>query len=116
MPSWISLAAPGQSVFADVSALSSPRLYPRSLLPGSRAGLYGYASGTSFAAPQVAGAAALVWAAGPGLTAQQVAAILEQTASGAGAWSPELGYGVLDAAAAVALAQSDAARATSEPR
>jgi subtilisin family serine protease len=114
--SWISLAAPGQSVFADVSALSSPRLYPRSVLPGSRAGLYGYGSGTSFAAPQVAGAAALVWATDPGLTAQQVAAILEQTASGGGTWSPELGYGVLDAAAAVALAQADAAGATAEPR
>ena len=32
-------------------------------------GLYGYGSGTSFAAPQVTGAAALVWAANPLLTA-----------------------------------------------
>ena len=38
-------------------------------LPGSTAGIYGYASGTSFASPEVAGAAALVWAANPVLTA-----------------------------------------------
>jgi hypothetical protein len=40
----------------------------------------------------------------PQLTAQQVAAVLEQTASGHGAWTPELGYGVIDVAAAVDLA------------
>ena len=79
-------------------------LRARAELPGGAAGLYGFASGTSYAAPQVAGAAALVWAANPRLTARQVAAVLEQTASGHGAWSPELGYGVLDVAAAVDLA------------
>ena len=66
-----------------------------------RRGLYGYGSGTSFATPQVAGAAALVWAANPQLRADEVATILEQTASGLGAWNAELGYGVLDVAAAV---------------
>jgi subtilisin family serine protease len=65
-------------------------------------------SGTSFAAPQVAGAAALVWAANPSLTARQVADILKTTASGHGAWSAELGYGVLDVGAAVALAAASA--------
>lgn len=104
--SWISLAAPGSNVFGDLSALSSPIDYPRSTLPGSFAGLYGYASGTSFAAPQVAGAAALVWAANPMLTAQQVAQILKATASGGGRWTPELGFGVVDVAAAVATAQA----------
>ena len=107
--SWVSLAAPGENVFGDVSQLSSPLLYPRTALPGSQAGLYGYGSGTSFAAPQVAGAAALVWAANPSLTAQQVAAILKATASGAGHWTPELGFGVIDVAAAVARAQAGAA-------
>ena len=48
--------------------------------------------------------AALVWAANPKLRAEEVASILEQTASGRGRWSPELGYGVLDVAAAVARA------------
>ena len=104
--SWVSLAAPGENVFGAVSPLSSPSLYPRTALTGAKSGLYGYGSGTSFAAPQVAGAAALVWAANPALTAQQVALILKETASGAGRWTPELGFGIVDAAAAVARAQA----------
>ena len=103
--SHLSLVAPGESVFGALSAASTPTAYPRFALPGSSAGLYGFASGTSFAAPQVAGAAALVWAANPALSAQGVAAILEQTASGRGSWTPELGYGVLDVGAAVARAR-----------
>lgn len=106
----ISLAAPGDAVFGAVSAASSESRYPRVSLPGSAAGLYGYASGTSFAAPQVAGAAALVWAANPRLRAKEVATILKRTASGGGKWSPQLGYGVLDVAAAVAQAQEYPAR------
>ena len=102
----ISLAAPGEAVFGAVSASSSESRYPRVALPGSHSGLYGYANGTSFAAPQVSGAAALVWAANPALRADQVASILEQTASGRGKWNRELGYGILDVAAAVARAQA----------
>ena len=104
--SWVSLAAPGDHVFGAVSATSSPALYPRTSLPGAQAGIYGFGSGTSFAAPQVAGAAALVWAANPALTAQQVAQILKETASGDGRWTPDLGFGVVDVAAAVARAQA----------
>jgi subtilisin family serine protease len=89
--SWVSVAAPGERV--------------RVGLPG---GASGYASGTSFAAPLVAGAAALVWAADPSLTARGVVRILEQTASASRDWTPELGYGVIDVAAAVALAQARA--------
>jgi subtilisin family serine protease len=103
--SHVSLLAPGVTVFGAVSALSSPLLYPRTPLSGSRDGLYGFASGTSFAAPQVAGAAALVWAANPTLAATDVAAILKQTASGLGSWSSDLGYGVVDVASAVARAR-----------
>ena len=101
---WISLAAPGVGVLGAVSALSSPALYPRVPLPGSEYGLYGLASGTSFAAPEVAGAAALVWAADPSLDAQAVARILKESASGGGLWTPELGFGVIDVGAAVARA------------
>jgi subtilisin family serine protease len=105
----VSLAAPGEDVFSAVSSNASSSRYPRTPLPGSLGGLYGYGSGTSFAAPQVAGAAALVWAANPSLRADEVASVLEQTASGQGVWSAELGYGVLDVAAAVARAQQLAA-------
>jgi len=102
----VSLAAPGAAVFSALSAASSPLRYPRTALPGALGGVYGYGSGTSFASPQVAGAAALVWAANPQLRADQVASIIEQTASGNGSWNAELGYGVLDVAAAVAKAQA----------
>lgn len=87
--SWVSLAAPGVDVYGAL-----------------RGGDYGYGTGTSFAAPQVSGAAALVWAADPLLTARGVARVLEQTASGHGTWTPELGYGVIDVAAAVSQAQA----------
>jgi subtilisin family serine protease len=99
--SYVSLAAPGDTVFAALSGYSD---WSRAALPGSIAGIYGFSSGTSFATPEVAGAAALVWAANPVLTARQVATILKQTASGHGTWNPSLGFGVLDAAAAVELA------------
>ena len=102
--SYLSLAAPGEEVFGAISKDSSPLDYPRVKLPGSAKGLYGYSSGTSFAAPQVAGAAALVWAANRALSSRQVADILKQTASGGGGWNPELGYGVINVAAAVEVA------------
>jgi subtilisin family serine protease len=103
--SQISLAAPGENVFSAVAAGSPRQWWPRTRLPGSRAGHYGWSSGTSFSTPQVAGAGALVWAANPALTAQQVATILKSTASGDGRWNPRLGYGVIDVAAAVAAAR-----------
>jgi hypothetical protein len=98
---YISLAAPGENVFSDVSSSSSATRFARVPLAGSVSGFYGYASGTSFSTPEVAGAAALVWAADPLLDAQGVAQILKESASGQGVWSPELGWGVLDVGAAV---------------
>jgi subtilisin family serine protease len=62
--------------------------------------------GTSFAAPLVSAAAALVWQANPRLTVRQVVGILQQTASGGGVRSDALGFGVVDAAAAVARARA----------
>jgi subtilisin family serine protease len=104
--SHVSLAAPGAGVFSAVASTSPESRYPRTALPGSLGGVYGYASGTSFAAPQVAGAAALVWAANPLLGAWDVATVLEQTASGAGSWNAGLGFGVVDVAAAVERARA----------
>ena len=62
-------------------------------------------NGTSFAAPHVAAAAARVWEANPRLTARGVAAILRETASGRGTRTDELGFGVVDVAAALAQAR-----------
>jgi subtilisin family serine protease len=67
---------------------------------------YAYESGTSYSTPEVAGTAALVWAAKPSLTSVQVASILQETATrpaGTG-WTTSTGWGVLDASAAVASA------------
>jgi len=109
---YLSLAAPGENVFAAESADSD---WPRAQPPWVSPGYYGWASGTSFAAPEVAGAAALVWGANPGLTARQVAQVLKKSASGRG-WSAELGWGRLDAAAAVRLAQATPGRAQRRAR
>jgi subtilisin family serine protease len=87
--SWISLAAPGESVLVSLTG-TAPTL----------------GSGTSYAAPQVAAAAALVWGLDPALSARQVAKLLEQTASGHGTWTPDLGYGVIDLPAAAAAAEA----------
>ena len=104
--SWISLVAPGEAVLGAVSSYSKARHWPRYGLPGSTVGLYGFSSGTSFAAPQVAGAAALVWAANPTLTRDQVTWILKRSASADGRWTKGLGYGILDVGRAVATAQN----------
>jgi len=82
---------------------------------------YGYSDGTSFAAPEAAGVAALVWSAKPELTSRDVVSILLKSATRApGApWSPDHGWGILNAAAAVQLAtgkSTDDAVVVGEPR
>jgi len=78
-----------------------------SILSTSYSGGYSNMSGTSMAAPYVAGVAALVFAANPGLTAADVKTILEDTASdpnpndGVDGWDDETGYGMVNAAGAV---------------
>ena len=65
---------------------------------------YAFLAGTSMAAPQVAAAAALMRDLNPGLSATDVIRLLKETARNEG-WEPELGWGIIDAGAAV-----DAAR------
>ncbi len=73
-------------------------------------GDYGRMSGTSMAAPHVSGTVALMLQANPNLTPAQVKAILRQTArlnSNLEQLSvSERGHGIIDAAAAVQLAQN----------
>ena len=78
---------------------------------GAGGARYAHLSGTSFSAPEVAGVAALVWAARPELKNYQVADIIKQSARrNAGArWTPTMGCGVLDAGAALELATGHAA-------
>lgn len=71
-------------------------------------GFYGELSGTSMAAPHVAGTVALMLRANPNLTPAQVKAILRQTArlnnNLNGLTVNDRGYGIIDALAAVQLA------------
>ncbi|MGH8973941.1 MAG: S8 family serine peptidase, partial [Acidimicrobiia bacterium] len=83
--SWVDLAAPGVSVLSvapNCDCWSTP-------------------SGTSFAAPFVAAAAALVMAAEPELTAEQVAARLQRSAAPVSGTGADFEAGRLDVAKAV---------------
>ena len=119
----VSVAAPGamadcrRGVFSTLPLArdisfdddSRGRCLPLVFAPGRFAsGRYAYGQGTSFAAPIVAGVAALVWAAQPRLHSDQVARILMRTArqrDGSHRWTPATGYGVVNAVAAVQLAR-----------
>ncbi len=114
--SHLSLVAPGNYAGACSGVLVA--IAPESQLDGScypnwtggEGARYAYLPGTSFSSPEVAGVAALVWAARPELTNYQVADIIKQSARRpAGAWSPTLGCGILDAGAALELATDRAA-------
>lgn len=78
-----------------------------------------YYDGTSMAAPHVAGIAALILSINPCLSGQQVRDIIEKTTQKVGnyvysqttgkpngTWNSEVGYGLVDAYAAVQLAQA----------
>ena len=98
--SYVDVLAPGVDVLGALAAGIPTGFFSPALTPGAT-GSYGFGSGTSYAAPEVAGAAALVWAANPGLDPAGVAAVIEASASGQGVWTQELAFGNVDAAAAV---------------
>lgn len=94
----LEIAAPGVNIF--------------STQPGN---IYAYSSGTSFAAPHVAGVAALMLSINPSLTPDAILTILQCTSEKVGGYdynavspgrSLELGYGRINAHQAVSLAQS----------
>jgi serine protease AprX len=67
-------------------------------------GGYSFGQGTSFAAPMAAGVAAQLLQADPALAPMDVIRLLRQTASQAAAPDTLLGYGILDASAALVAA------------
>lgn len=89
--STVDLAAPGGSVFSTISRAVNP------VLP------YQHMSGTSMAAPVVAGVAALAVAAHPDLSVEQIMALLTSTTTDLGIPGPDpiYGSGLVDAAAVV---------------
>lgn len=91
--SHLALAAPGENILTTSRSLANP---------------YTTSSGTSLASPIVAASAALVASANRGLTADQIAALLEQTADDLGVigCDTSFGFGRVNAARAVAAALS----------
>lgn len=89
---WVDVAAPGE----DVVSLGTDGETLTDTVGGEPI------SGTSYAAPIVAGVAALVRSRAPHLTARQVMQRIEQTARHPSAgWDPYVGFGVVDPLAAV---------------
>lgn len=88
---WCDLAAPGESIYST-------------LLLNGTSNTYGYMDGTSMACPVVAAVAAMVRAAAPELTAQEVREVLCKTASDLTdirGKDDQSGWGAVDAEAAV---------------
>jgi len=105
----VSIAAPG----TDIVSLRARRTdFQLGRVGGYRAGQafaggdrrYYRSSGTSFAAPIVAGVASLVWSKTPALGAAEVRQVLEQTARDVETPGRDLytGFGIVDARAALA--------------
>ena len=104
----LDLAAPGTNVITTNGLTFSDSTYPEEYISFS---------GTSAACPHVAAVAGLILSVNPNLTAQEVANILESTAQKVGSynyqpnqghpngtWHEEVGYGLVDAYAAVQAA------------
>jgi subtilisin family serine protease len=111
---YVDVLAPGVDVLGALASGATGGFYTRVATPGAT-GAYGTGSGTSYATPEVAGTAALVWAANPKLDATGVAETIEGTASGNGAWNGDLAFGNLDAAAAVTRATSGSVPVLTRP-
>jgi hypothetical protein len=100
----VELAAPGVLVYStwndDTGYYDPPPVCGTDAI--GQDGCYKYGSGTSMASPHVAGTAALVIAANPGWTNEQVRTRLVSTANDLGTpgWDPQYGYGLVDAAEA----------------
>jgi subtilisin len=106
----VELAAPGVSVFStwnddtgyyDPQPVCRPESDPQEC--------YKYGSGTSMASPHVAGTAALILAAHPDWTNDDVRTQLQATADNLGTtgWDPLYGFGLVDAAEAAAGPAND---------
>lgn len=97
--SYVDIAAPGSSIYSTY-----------------KSGGYSFSSGTSMAAPHVAGLAALIWSQNSSVTRQQVWTQIRSTAQdlGTSGWDSQFGYGRINAAAAMGTLQTSAAAATTE--
>jgi len=73
----------------------------------SASGSYSHRGGTSFATPQVAALASLIWTINPNLTNNEVYRLIEQGAKPlGGGYNQQTGYGLIDVANTMRLAQA----------
>lgn len=105
----VEIAAPGGDKNADgANGTILSTLNAGTTTPGADS--YAYYQGTSMAAPHVSGIASLVLSVNPGLTPAQVTSILQSTATafpaGSTCSTSTCGTGIVNAAAAVALASN----------
>lgn len=104
---WVDVAAPGENLVS---------LHPDGEQLIRTVGREAPISGTSYAAPVVAGIAALVRARLPQLSAREVMRRIEDTArTPADGWNPYVGHGVVDALAAVSDSTTPPASAPTAP-
>ncbi|HUB79539.1 MAG TPA: S8 family serine peptidase [Bryobacteraceae bacterium] len=90
---WVKIAAPGLNIESTLPTYANP-------FGGTN---YGSNSGTSFATSYVAALAGLLFAEDPNLSAAAVAQRIQQTAQTPNAgWDQHIGYGVINAGAALA--------------
>lgn len=95
---FVDLSAPGSAMYTTNN--------PNARVPDEE---YTVVSGTSFAAPYVSGAVTLLRSLDPAITPAQVEGVLEATAvnpNGEDTFTPDFGWGEIDLAAAVALAET----------
>jgi len=98
-----SLVAPGGSADFDLASEEEITANDIPLLNAGGSPLTTTGAGTSFAAPQAAATAALIWSVNPSLTPTQVSELIISTATdlGPGGTDIEYGQGMLNAGAAV---------------
>jgi SpoIID/LytB domain protein len=113
-PVFNDIAAPGVGIITTVPRALAPTGSSLDAPPGTTVGVDGTVLGTSFAAPHVSAAAAVLFARHPDFTPGQVTWILEHTARRLGDLNVQgrdqlTGFGLLDISAAVKLADGPAA-------
>ncbi|MDX6671038.1 MAG: serine protease [Solirubrobacteraceae bacterium] len=118
-PGLLAAAPPGNARRLDGDFTKvPPDPFPCGCRTSSEGATFAYLQGTSMSAPQVTAVAALMRRLNPDASARDVIRALKQSARRpAGTWTNELGWGILDAGAAVeAIAALDRRAPTSRAR